>query len=356
MHGEMKLRAEGYRTRDAHLLEWLARSRQITVVSRPEPFPRIRVSLRRARGASPERLTFVSPEVLAPSALWAGKRWWLTSNRYLPPVDGPGVILAWNPMAAAHYAKHAPQRRLVFDFLDDWLRHHSLESIHREVREAYALICDVADTVICNSEDTLARAHSMGRDDAILLPNGCDPERFTTESFATGDMPVIGYAGKLGRRLDFDLIDHVVASLPGCRFVFAGPVMDRRTHRWFSARPNLEWLGDVHYLDYPLTLARFDVGWVPHDPGDGAVGGDAIKIYEYRATALPVVSTPIVGADRLDGVRVATGGGFVEALERIVAAARAGRVPREPLDEFPVEHTWQHKAEVVERSIARALQ
>src|SRR5688572_16752562 len=106
MHGELKLRREGLRTRDGHILEWLSLSHDgpIAVVSRPEPWPRLSLGRLKSQPVSTERpLHFVSPEPLvSPMRLSTrSRRWWIDSLRWLPEVDREAPILAWNPFAAA---------------------------------------------------------------------------------------------------------------------------------------------------------------------------------------------------------------------------------------------------------------
>jgi glycosyltransferase involved in cell wall biosynthesis len=183
------------------------------------------------------------------------------------------------------------------------------------------------------------------------MTNGVDSERFAVAPNALGPL-TIGYVGKIGKRLDAQLILKVCGAFPDIRFVFAGPFLDRRDkyRKLLSRLPNVELLGDVHYDDVPALMATFDLGWVPHAVGDGEVGGDVIKTYEYRAAGLQVLTTPIIGAGRTltEGVHV------VPATEQVDWLREAIR-GRERLDRvtanIPDELTWRHKA----RCIARAL-
>ena len=162
----------------------------------------------------------------------------------------------------------------------------------------------------------------------------------------------MGYVGKIGKRLDAQLISRVCKSFPNFRFVFAGSFVDvHDTYRsLLSGLPNVELLGDVHYDQVPALMATFDLGWVPHEVGAGEVGGDVIKTYEYRATGLQVLTTPILGAGRTlsEGVHVI-------AADQQVSWLLEATKGRERLDrihaDIPRELTWQEKA----RSIARAL-
>ena len=221
--------------------------------------------------------------------------------------------------------------------------HYAFASIHPQVEAAYKAAFSTATHVMTNAEGTLELARRFGRTDAVLVPNGCDPERFATDSIASGPMTV-GYVGKIGKRLDLELITSVAGRLPGVDFVFAGPILDREYRAPLAQLPNVKLLGDVHYADVPELLRSFDVGWVPHRVGVGEVGGDVIKTYEYRAAGLPVLTTPVTGASSrgLDEVHVRTTADEHHdwIADLLTSGPRVARRPSSIAD--PV--TWRYKS------------
>lgn len=359
MHGQQKLLAEGYRTRDGHFIEWLGRLAHgkgpVGVFSRPEPHilrPFLKPAQTDETRIAPNTKAFNSHSFAMPN-LRNRRAWWtqsLKSYRALPQNSETAPAIIWNPLLPS--SSVAPQvfngqRTVIFDLLDDWTVHFAFQSIREEVEEGYRLLFQLADHVTANSEGTLELAHRFGRSDAVLLANGCDPERFPTDSEATG-ATTIGYVGKIGLRVDLELIQEACAALPEAHFIFAGPILDKEYLPVLSAIPNLELLGDVHYDDVPKLLKRFDLGWVPHRVGDGEVGGDVIKTYEYRAAHLPVLTTPVIGAGSrsLNSVYVVDRKDQVAWLRDRLKEVNAvgGRVPREP-GTIPEESTWKNKAE-----------
>lgn len=358
MHGQHKLSNEGYRTRDGHIIEWLGRfaaanKSHIDVVSRPEPL--VLGPLRRVRGAVAagtvpiQTLTWRLPAANP-------RHWWVRSVRAYPKVERFGGVPAvtWNPFTATASADRNPfsgNRAVILDLLDDWTIHHLFVSIRKDVVNAYERAFEASSFVFANSEGTLELAHRFGRSDAELITNGVDPERFDTTPNARGPL-TIGYVGKIGRRLDLQLISDVCGAFPDLRFVFAGPVLDPGgTYRKLLSRlPNVELLGDVHYEDVPSLMASFDLGWVPHAVGEGEVGGDVIKTYEYRATGLVVLTTPVIGAGRVltEGVHVVPADEQVAWLREVVRGReRLDRV----LAKIPDELTWRHKARRIAQTI-----
>ncbi|MGG7102293.1 glycosyltransferase [Rhodococcus sp. 24CO] len=350
MHGQQKLLSEGYRTRDGHFIEWFGRLKQsegpVAVVSRPEPQvlrPLVRTGTSQS-AANTE--AFDSYSWRFPN-LRDRRSWWLQSLNSYPNLPGtpttPAIV--WNPMVSLSNVGSEifnSRRRVVVDLLDDWSIHYAFESIAASVEEAYRRSLGEATIVTANSEGTLALAKRFGRSDAVLMTNGCDPDRFITNSKAEGKTTV-GYVGKIGRRVDLDLVIEAASSLPGFRFIFAGPILDREYLAPLKSMNNIELLGDVHYRDVPNLLTSFDIGWVPHRVGKFEIGGDIIKTYEYRAAHLPVLSTPLIGAgDRgLDHVCVLPSSEHTDWLRQ--CADYGDRVIRKT-GVIPSEHTWEDKA------------
>jgi teichuronic acid biosynthesis glycosyltransferase TuaH len=354
MHGQHKLSNEGYRTRDGHLIEWFGRklSNQgsVDVVSRPEP--RVLAPARRHSASSiAANTTPRSTYSWRLPSLKDRQRWWADSvsayHRALPDGDlAPFVV--WNPFVALSSAWKRmvdSGQPLAFDLLDDWTIHYAFQGVAAEVDRGYRILFDNATFVSANAEGTADLARRYGRSDVRLLTNGCDPERFRTTSLADGPMTV-GYVGKIGKRLDLSLIVAAAAALPQVRFMFAGPILDAEYRRPLSDAPNIELLGDVHYEDVPNLLERFDVGWVPHRVGEGEVGGDVIKTYEYRAAGLPVLSTPVSGASSrgLDAVKVLPASEHIDYLRDLTG--KGERVPR-VVSQLPPDVSWAGKADVI---------
>ncbi|MDZ8201268.1 glycosyltransferase [Microbacterium sp. SSW1-59] len=266
--------------------------------------------------------------------------------RAVPAVSQP--IVTWNPFVSISDAwrRIVESRELIaFDLLDDWTIHYAFQGVQKEVRTAYAKLFDRADIITANAEGTVDLAKRFGRDDVVLLPNGCDPDRFLTESRATGPLTV-GYVGKIGRRLNLELILHCANALPRAKFVFAGPILDSEYKAPLESTPNIDLLGDVHYTDVPQLLTHFDVGWVPHRVGSGEVGGDVIKTYEYRAAGLPVLSTPVGGVKErgLDAVYALDPSEHADWLTG--AQAKSGRVNR-IVTPLPTSVKWSAKADLI---------
>ena len=358
MHGETKLRREGLRTRDAHILEHLATTllRDVTVVSRPEPFPRVTTSrFRKPDQATASLLTLtntVSRQVSPFRLRLPLRRWWIESTRFYPlprPTTNVAVV-CWNPIIAAEFARRGlVPERAVFDLLDDWTRHPSFAAIRTEVEQAYELALRCWPTVVANAPGTMELASRFGRDDAHLITNGVDREKFSLTSSASGPL-TIGYGGKISSRLDVDLLRRIRAARPKWEIRVCGPIIEQQVFEQLRGINGIRYLGDLKYEEYVEEIRSWDIAIVPHRVGDGEIGGDVIKIYEYRAAGIVTVSTDISGAGNVGlspGLLIGTSADFVTLLDRACADfGQDGRIARVP-HEIADAHTWLAKARVM---------
>lgn len=373
-HDQRKSDREGVRTRDGHVLAQLSRHpavRQLLIVDRPvslaerwirrqDPLAQGRVmddwrrdgvhaTLTRAESGA-HVLDLSVRDVVQP--VLRPRRWWFQT------FSSPGVkaavqdairrlqltqpaAIAWTPTAAGTLAA-IEWRSLVFDSLDNWLLHPVLRREAREAAEAYARILPMSSSVVASAEASAVLLRQWAPL-VEVLPNGVDPERFRDVADRADDLPagpVVGYSGKLGRRIDTDLVHQVAALLPQVTFVFVGPALDSSV-RPLTRQPNVLLLGDRHPDLLPRYLRGFDVGWIPHRVGDGESGGDPIKLYEYVAAGLPVLTTRIDGWQEWGSLARSFG-----------TAAEATIIIRELLDPdrsrpsvgVPVDRTWDHIA------------
>ena len=280
-----------------------------------------------------------TPDVIKPMVMRRG--WWFEAFRDRAVLEllrwvavelsmEHAPTIAWIPTVADIVQQLQP-RRFVYDSLDNWLIHPMLRRHAAEAAKGYAAMLPAADAVFVSAPAS-ADALSAWRADAIVLPNGVDPDYFSGHHTRPSDLPsgvVIGYAGKLAHRIDAELVRDVARSLPDLTFAFVGPVLERTAIGAMTALPNVRILGDRHYSVLPSYLEHFDVAWIPHRVGEGETGGDPIKLYEYWAAGRPVVSTPIDGLDRWGDrlVLASTPGEMTSAIRRMLETPLHAEIP-----------------------------
>ncbi|WP_210397639.1 glycosyltransferase [Motiliproteus sediminis] len=132
-----------------------------------------------------------------------------------------------------------------------------------------------------------------------ILPNGFDPASFVDNSpssphdLACINGPKAIYVGSVNYWFDYQLLEGCARRLPEVAFVIIGPVanMPERLKQF----PNLHFLGRKAHSELGAYMRNSDVGIIPFDRARYPQLVDSInplKLYEYLACGLPVVSVP----------------------------------------------------------------
>lgn len=160
-----------------------------------------------------------------------------------------------------------------------------------------------ADVVIATSEKLYSMALGINPN-TYLVPNGCDYDYFCQahqgvlaipEDIAGIPGPIIGYVGVIASWLDFELIDRVAAEFPECSVVMVGPLYNVAD---VPQRPNIHYLGFKPYDQLAAYEQAFDVGIVPFKLSNMVESVNPIKMWEYMAAGLPIVTTNLPEASR----------------------------------------------------------
>lgn len=179
------------------------------------------------------------------------------------------------------------------------------------------------------------------------LPQGVNFEHFATPRAVPPEIaalphPRIGFAGGVSEACDVDLLRALAAEFPDGSVVLVGPVSIDLTRLEVA---NIHVLGRVAYEELPAYVQAFDVGIVPYVLNPWTEAVDPLKLLEYLAAGLPVVSTALPEARKYaDVVAVAESqAAFVEAVRSAVTMDRA--VARARGQGLARQHTWARRAE-----------
>ncbi len=162
-----------------------------------------------------------------------------------------------------------------------------------------------ADLVISVGERLANLRLAQGARQVRVLPNGVDVARFraaTRLRWASGPRrPTAIYMGYLGAWAGVDLLLEAVAlvarRLPDIRLIVLGHGMPldlsafRDAIRERRLEGNVEFRGEMAYSDLPVQLAEADVGLAMFRPLDLTRYAFPLKVVEYLAAGLPVVTT-----------------------------------------------------------------
>jgi len=184
-----------------------------------------------------------------------------------------------------------------------------------------------ADLVVGTSQPVLNHLRTLGNPRReLLLENGVDVAHFSTPRPAPSEYegiagPIAVYAGALDERFDLDLIKYLCAKLPSLRVMLIGPV-STEARRVVEGIPNATLLGPRRFEVLPAFLQHARIGLLPLSAHPANAGRSPMKLYEYGASGLPIVSswTPALAHSEKPFVELAkTPEDFVQTVKAILA-------------------------------------
>ena len=196
----------------------------------------------------------------------------------------------------------------------------------------------------------------------LLIPNAADVEHFMQavncnlqcpDDLKNISKPIIGFVGAVQHWVDTPLLKEIAKLRPHWNFVIIGPVHNACSDLYMYK--NLHFLGRKPYHALPAYLKHIQVGIVPFKQNKIVFAADPIKIYEYLASGLPVVSTPMPKLkDFLDLVRIAeTPMEFVKQIEDALHDNSAEAIMKRV--NFAKEHSWDKRVEQLVLALNKTL-
>ena len=293
-----------------------------------------------------------------PGSNWARKvnRWLLIRQvkRALRKIR-EGRLGVWSFTPDVSYVLgHFDESEVVYYCVDD---HAAFSGYDREqVLRDEAELCRKADLVVTTSM-ALQEAKKGLNPNTMLVPHGVDYDHFSQavvgEPGVPGDMegigrPRLGFFGLIRDWVDLELLAEVARRRSDWHIVLIGDsTVDLGPYRGLE---NVHFLGRKGYDELPGYCRQFDVGLIPFKVNELTHAVNPIKLREYMAAGLPVVSTPMPEVQLYDGlIRVADGvEEFTAAVEAVLADEPGGAKKRM---EAMSKETWPAKVEQIKEAL-----
>jgi len=267
---------------------------------------------------------------------------------------GMGTALFWAGLpTAASMLRRIPHREVLYYVQDNYTAYYDSMTFSR-IAEDHERMLQEADAVICASIGLHERIAAT-RGQVWYIPHGVhdvflDAPLRTNES--PDDLrdiphPIIGYWGSLEGLQDLVLIRALAGRHPEWQFVFIGrPMLDLSA---LAALPHVHFLGPKSQQELPRYAAHFDVAWMSFVQSEWIRYSCPVKLREYLAMGLPVVSPPIIEVERAFPGECATAA-TVDEFSQCIAEALATDSPEARMRRRALvrEQRWSDTATSVE--------
>lgn len=315
---------------------------------------------KRAGGAMaaprPDRIRVASPRAIS----WPGSRLARCINRRIIPAslkpftgamhDDRPVLWTSLPSAVDVIGRFG-EKAVIYYAGDDFeglagVDHAPVGAMERELAER-------ADLIIAASPVLAAK---FPAERTVVLPHGCDIDRFGTPApRATdlpGDRPVAGFYGSLADWLDYDLLHETALRRPDWDFVLIGQVStDRKALSALMSLPNTRFLGPRPHAELPGYAQHWQASLLPFVDNAQIRACNPLKLREYLAAGTPVIATefPALAPYRDHIATVASAAELSAALDQARHEGAEARLARQ---RAVAGESWRARAVDLKRMIA----
>jgi glycosyltransferase involved in cell wall biosynthesis len=365
-------------TNQQHLMSRLARRNRVLFVEslglrRPQLAGRDlrRMARRLATGLAPPRerdgVHVLSPLVIPLHSQAAVRAF---NARLLPLLVrraarrlGMRDVLLWGyvPQAEVLLDALAPAQ-VVYHCVDDIA---AQKGIHGEsFRASEARFAARADLVLA-SAPALARRMRLLSGNVLEAPNVADTDLFAKAlaegpvdpALAALEHPRIVFTGAIvATKLDFELLLELARARPSWSLALVGPVGlgDPSTDvSRLAAQPNVHLLGARPYAELPAVLRGADAAIIPYARNELTESIFPMKVYEYLAAGLPVVSTPLPALAGVEDVLTAANASQMAAALDTALAADTPEL-RAARSRAATGHSWDARIAEIAAALERA--
>jgi glycosyltransferase involved in cell wall biosynthesis len=272
----------------------------------------------------------------------AGAEWALRSRLRELGVEREPVVLVSNIYCPGALSRLG--RKLIFyDFNDHPLQ---FAGVPVWASEYWRATLTQVDTLFVVSEHYRRELEGQTRRAPVLLGNGVEcahfePPRPLPREFETLPRPLIGYVGLLSHFLDFDTLEALRRARGTGTLVLIGPGTPATAAQVaeLAGREGVAVLGPRPYAEIPAYMQHLDVGVIPFRANDAFVQGiNPNKVYQYLASGIPVVTTPIL--DLATAPPILQYASSPDQTVRAVRSALDHSPEREPARALARPHDW----------------
>ncbi len=265
------------------------------------------------------------------------------------------VNVVFNP-AAGLLAGRLGEESLIYYCVDEYTAFTGAAAGLREIEEE---LFRKSELVVVSAEKLLESKRKYNPN-TFLIRHGTDWRHFRKaldeetqipEQIKNLPKPVIGFHGLLADWVDFELIKKIAAHFKNGSIVLIGKIAvdAERKIKILDGISNVHFLGRQPYADLPAYCKGFDVALNPFIVNDLTLAANPLKVREYLAAGLEVVSSDIPEVRILEHCRVAqTHDEFIRQIEESLK----NPPPRTQVSDSIKHESWEAKIDELREIIA----
>lgn len=295
------------------LRDWLGRRHLPTLQTRKSALLWGKNPYRSLPDDTLQHLTIVTPRLGLPinwlpegrcykALSWINDQWFAqTLKKTLRDFDLKEYIFinSFHPFLAQKTNKHFSPKVYVYQCVDNM---RQAEYLSRHGARLEKQVAANADLVICTSRTLLAQQKN-NNPNTFLLPNAADvalfeqarntPLPLPQELEKQAQQPIIVYVGNAdAMRMDFELLQKIATTNTDKTLLLVGPFKDHDLEKsGLKDLPNVVLTGSKPIQQIPAYLQHAACAIIPFLSNELTRGIYPLKINEYLAAGLPVVST-----------------------------------------------------------------
>lgn len=267
------------------------------------------------------------------------------------------INMVFNP-AAGMIAGHLGETEQIYYCVDEYTAFTGVSAGLKEIEED---LFRRSDFVVVSAE-TLLESKKQFNEKTFLIRHGVDFNHFRTAldeataipaEIADLPKPVIGFHGLLADWVDFKLIRKIAEHFRGGSVVLIGKITfdGEEKVKILDDVPNVHFLGRKPYEELPAFCKGFDVALNPFVMNELTRHVNPLKVREYLAAGLQVVSSDIQEVRVLPHCLIgANHAEFIAKIEEVLAHPK----PRAEISDAIRHESWDAKVDEL-RAIMRKV-
>ena len=231
----------------------------------------------------------------------------------------------------------------------------------RHIAELEERLLRKADLCITSAE-RLRENKAKQNPNTVLVRHGVDFQHFVKACDASTEIPadianlpkpIIGFFGLMADWVDQEAIIATAKAHPEGSVVIIGKVAPDCDVTALKAVPNIHLLGRKSYASLPGYCKAFDVALMPFTVNELTLNANPLKVREYLAAGLPVVSTDIPEVRKVGLCKMATSTeDFVRKVDECLAE---GPGPNRERAERIFHESWDARVEEIRGHVGEAM-